>query len=156
MAPAMTTTLTEAELGLAAISDAPEIARLLRETRQHSLPYLPDLHSPKEDLEFIRETVLNACTVIVAKTGETIVGFCAYRDGWIDHLYVLPKHHGKGVGTSLLASAKHANDRLELWVFQKNARAIAFYERNGFAAVERTDGSGNEEKEPDSRLYWQR
>ena len=28
------------------------------------------------------------------------------------------------------------------------------YERQGFVAVERTDGAGNEEREPDVRLVW--
>jgi putative acetyltransferase len=40
---------------------------------------------------------------------------------------------------------------LRLWTFQRNAGARRFYERNGFAAVELTDGLGNEEREPDVR-----
>ena len=41
-----------------------------------------------------------------------------------------------------------------LWVFESNRRAQAFYERHGFVAVERTDGTGNEEQEPDIRYAW--
>lgn len=137
-------------------ADAPDIARILRQTRRHSLPYLPDLHTPAEDIAFIAETVLAEDDVRVAERGGRIVGFCAYREGWLDHLYVHPEHHNKGIGTSLLACAKEANGRLELWAFQRNAPAIAFYERHGFAIVETTDGSGNEEKEPDARLLWQK
>ncbi len=135
-------------------ADAGEIARILRATRTHSLPYLPDLHTPAEDLAFIRDTVLVGNIVHVAEWDGVIAGFCAHREGWIDHLYVLPAFHGKGIGTALLNQAKADNDRLELWAFQRNSRAIAFYERHGFVIVERTDGSGNEEKEPDARLLW--
>jgi len=144
------------ELRSAMAYDAPQIARILRKARQHSLPYLPDIHTPEEDLDFIREVVLNESTVIVAETEETIVGFCAYRGGWIDHLYVLPEHHGKGIGTALLDNAKNANHGLELWTFQKNRRAIGFYVKHGFFCAELTDGSGNEEKEPDARFVWLR
>lgn len=30
---------------------------------------------------------------------------------------------------------------LQLWVFQKNVRAISFHERHGFVRVRKTDGS---------------
>ena len=50
--------------------------------------------------------------------------------------------------------AKAGRDRLELWTFQANTRAIAFYRREGFVEAARTDGSGNDEKLPDLRLVW--
>ncbi|GHD97675.1 hypothetical protein GCM10010339_00960 [Streptomyces alanosinicus] len=43
---------------------------------------------------------------------------------------------------------------LSLWTFQVNKPAHRFYERHGFTAVESTDGSGNEEREPDVRYVW--
>ena len=49
---------------------------------------------------------------------------------------------------------KHAE--LRLWVFQKNAAAIRFYEARGLRLAEQTDGSGNEEKEPDALYRWRR
>jgi hypothetical protein len=38
--------------------------------------------------------------------------------------------------------------------FQSNAGARRFYEREGFVAVEETDGRGNEEGAPDLRCVW--
>jgi len=35
-----------------------------------------------------------------------------------------------------------------------NGPAQRLYERHGFVAVERTDGAGNEECEPDVRYVW--
>ena len=144
------------DLRSATAHDAPEIARILRETRRRCLPYLPDLHTPEEDLEFVRDTVLKADTVIIAEAAGVVRGFCAYREGWIDHLYVLPEHQGKGIGSALLDQAKSINSRLELWTFQKNARAIAFYRKHAFVLAEMTDGAGNEEEEPDARLVWKK
>jgi GNAT superfamily N-acetyltransferase len=59
------------------------------------------------------------------------------------------------LGRRLLDLAKErADGLLELWTFQVNAPARRFYERNGFVAVELTDGTGNEEREPDMRYRW--
>ena len=49
-----------------------------------------------------------------------------------------------------------AHSPLRLWVFQKNTAALAFYRARGFREVERTDGSRNEEREPDVLLAWSR
>jgi ribosomal protein S18 acetylase RimI-like enzyme len=43
---------------------------------------------------------------------------------------------------------------VDLSTFQANARALAFYRREGFHEAERTDGSGTEEGLPDVRLIW--
>ena len=43
---------------------------------------------------------------------------------------------------------------LALWTFQVNTPAQRFYRRHGFVATERTDGSRNEEREPDIRFVW--
>jgi hypothetical protein len=45
-------------------------------------------------------------------------------------------------------------DGLGLWTFQVNAPAIRFYLRHGFRIIRRTDGAGNEEREPDLRMEW--
>ena len=47
-------------------------------------------------------------------------------------------------------------DVLQLWTFQGNVKARAFYERRGFTAAEFTDGEGNEERLPDVRYEWRR
>ena len=49
-----------------------------------------------------------------------------------------------------------AQDRLRLWVFQRNEPAIAFYRARGFRETLRTDGSANEEREPDALFEWTR
>ena len=54
----------------------------------------------------------------------------------------------------LLREAMGCNARLQLWTFQRNANARAFYEAHGFACVQLTGGSDNEEHEPDARYVW--
>ena len=61
------------------------------------------------------------------------------------------------VTSALLDWAKALSPgRLVLWTFQRNANARRFYEAHGFALVRETDGSDNEEKEPDALYLWTR
>jgi GNAT superfamily N-acetyltransferase len=82
--------------------------------------------------------------VAVLATSEEQTG------SWISQLYILPGWNGKGIGTRLL---QHAHSTLpkpiHLYTFQENAGARRFYERNGYKAVEFTDGRDNEERCPD-------
>ena len=95
-------------------------------------------------------------SVWLAVDGECVVGVVSRKDEWINQLYVAPNSTGQGIGQRLLdaflaeAAAESIAD-VRLWTFQRNAGARRFYERNGFVAVEFTDGRGNEEREPDVR-----
>jgi GNAT superfamily N-acetyltransferase len=141
------------ELRSAQRADAPTIARVFEACRAHSLPFLPVLHGPAENEAYFAKVVEHE-TVMVSLHQGAIVGFIARSGEEVDHLYVHPNHHGRGHGTALLITAQTACDRLQLWVFQRNARAIAFYEARGFAIAESTDGADNEEREPDHRMVW--
>jgi putative acetyltransferase len=135
--------------------DIKAVARLHRAVRTACLPHLPELHTPEEDLRFFRERVFPTCTVWVGR-GARVAGYCAFRDGWVEHLYVEPAAQGRGLGSALLNQAMVGQSHLKLWVFQKNTPAIGFYSRHGFRLVELSDGSGNEEREPDALYEWRR
>ncbi len=135
--------------------DVAAVADLFRVVRTACLPYLPVLHTPAEELAFFRDRVFRDCAVWVA--GEAAIdGFCAWRPGWVDHLYVRPDCQGRGFGKALLSRAMAEHPKLRLWVFQRNAQALRFYAACGFRVIERTDGSRNEESEPDALLEWAR
>jgi diamine N-acetyltransferase len=81
---------------------------------------------------------------------QSAVGFVAwYRTGAgnlmkLDKLYVLPQHHGEGIGRALIehvvARASAAGcAAVTLNVNRGNVRAIGAYERCGFAIRERGD-----------------
>lgn len=89
--------------------------------------------------------------IVVAECSECLVGFAAVRFGTpcpsdaksmveLQTLYVQEHFIGHGVGRSLLQAAQaKARERstspLWLMVNSKNARAIAFYARQGYAKV---------------------
>lgn len=131
--------------------DAAVIARVHRLAMRTSLPFLPELHTAEEDLWFVRERLSADNTIWVAEVAGEVVGYVAFHDGWIVHLFVHPDHQGRGLGPLLLDKALEDGTERQLWTFQQNARARAFYEKRGFAPVEFTQGEGNEEKTPDVR-----
>ncbi len=70
----------------------------------------------------------------VAVEAGGIVGFYTLdRAGYLDQLAVRRDRQGHGVAQALIADAKALSaGRIALKVNQANARAIAFYEREGF------------------------
>ncbi|MCC8943416.1 GNAT family N-acetyltransferase [Bradyrhizobium sp. Arg68] len=139
-----------------ALADMDAAARVHRAAFDHALPWLAGLHTPDEDRWFYRERMFASCTLWGWFEGEAMCGVIAFHDDWIEQLYVLPAAQGRGVGSALLQLAQQGADRLQLWTFQRNAQARRFYEARGFVLVEETDGSRNEEREPDARYVWTR
>jgi putative acetyltransferase len=131
-------------------------AQVHRRSFDAQLPWLSGLHTPEEDTSYFREHVFRDCAVWGVFAGDVLAGMIAFRPGWVDQLYVLPEYQGKGIGHTLLELAQASSDELQLWTFQRNDAARRFYEKHGFAAVEFTDGAGNEEREPDMRYRWLR
>lgn len=138
------------------LDDMDAAARVVRTAFDQALPSLAGLHTPEEDQWFFRERVFETCEVWGAFDGAAMRGIIAFREGWIDQLYVLPTAQRRGVGKDLLQVAQKAFDRLQLWTFQRNAPARRFYEARGFALIQQTDGARNEEKEPDALYLWTR
>lgn len=113
------------------------------------MPWLHVLHTPEEDLNFFAAE-LDSSQAWVALADERVVAFAVLRHGWLQHLYVDPDWQGLGLGGELLAQVLSASvGDVRLWVFERNVRAQEFYRKHGFEVVERTDGAGNEEHEPD-------
>jgi GNAT superfamily N-acetyltransferase len=139
-----------------AIEETDYAASVLRASFDQALSTLAGLHTPDEDRWFFRERVFVDCHLWGYFDDHVLVGISAFREGWIDHLYVLPPWQGRQIGTALLGAARGQFDRLSLWTFQRNKVARSFYEKHGFVAIAETDGSRNEEKEPDVMYSWQR
>jgi ribosomal protein S18 acetylase RimI-like enzyme len=137
----------------AVAADALEVAEIHLAARRE-MTYLPVLHSDEETRSWMAGEVFADCRVAVAEIGGAVVGFAALEGGRLEHLYVHPDFQSQGVGALLLAWSLSASPGgVDLWVYQKNLRAIAFYRRHGFSEVRRTDGE-NEEREPDLLLAW--
>lgn len=118
--------------------------------------YDTSLHSAEEYRAFYRDDVMRKDKLWGAFEGEALRGFIALLPGWIDHLYVEPAQHRRGIGTALVEMAQAMQRELRLYTFQSNVNARAFYERHGFLIEEMTNGDRNEEKMPDITYHWVR
>ncbi len=80
------------------------------------------------------ELVPNAAIIVAEQAGH-MTGFVTIdAKGYLDQLVVAPDHWGSELADALVDEAKRRSpDRVTLLVNADNARAIRFYERNGFA-----------------------
>jgi putative acetyltransferase len=134
----------------------PEVARIFKVSFRHTYPNFPELHTPEEDRKYFTKVVFEKNDIFIAEVSGTAIGFIAFNNEFIDHLYLLPEAQRQGIGKKLLAIAKQHSDHLQLWTFQQNNPARSFYIKHGFVAVRETDGASNEEKQPDILFEWRR
>ena len=82
-----------------------------------------------------RSELVPKAAIIVAEQDGVPVGFVTIdASGYLDQLVVAPDRWGSELATALVDEAKRRSpDRITLLVNKDNARAIRFYQRNGFA-----------------------
>lgn len=120
------------------------------------MPWLPVCHTPEEDLAFFRTVMIEEQNTDLIYSDGALAGVFTSAPGWIEQFYLLEPYWRRGIGSHLLRREMVRQSRLQLWTFARNHRAIAFYLAHGFVEAERTDGSTNEEREPDIRFVWSR
>jgi GNAT superfamily N-acetyltransferase len=136
------------------LDDMPDAASVMRASYDAALPALAGRHTPDEDIWFFQERLFPTMRIWGAFRASQLAGVIAWREGWVEQLYVHPRAQHQGFGAGLLAIAKEHSTTLELWTFQCNAPARRFYEARGFVPVTMTDGSRNEERTPDVLYRW--
>ena len=85
----------------------------------------------KSNFELVKELLLQA-TVYVYEDNQEILGFIGFNDEYIEGIFVSDEMQSLGIGKALLSYAKDKRSKLFLNVYQKNTRAISFYQREGF------------------------
>ena len=147
---------TDLVLRPATREDLPAIADLYVEVREAAVPAMPpQIHTVDEVHSYVGGWDLGKREVWLAEVDGEPVAFMVVAGSWLDSLYVRPGQARQGVGSALLDVAKSLRPAgFCLWVFESNIPAREFYLRRGLVDLERTDGSGNEEKAPDLRMAW--
>ena len=81
-----------------------------------------------------RDELVPIARIIVAERNSDMAGFVTIDpSGYLDQLVVAPETWGSDLGNLLIAQAKTMSPSgITLLVNTDNARAIRFYERNGF------------------------
>ena len=85
-----------------------------------------------------RNELVPRAKIVIAETEGVMEGFVTVEpdNGYLDQIVVAPEFWGSNVAAMLLDEAKRlAPAGIELLVNKDNARAIAFYEKHGFACI---------------------
>ena len=85
----------------------------------------------KSNFELVKELLLQA-TVYVYEDKQEIQGFIGLSNEYIEGIFVSAEMQSQGIGKILLNYVKGKRNKLVLYVYLKNTRAISFYQREGF------------------------
>ena len=107
----------------------------------------------KRTFDLVKELLLQA-TVYVYEDKQEIQGFVGLSDEYIEGIFVSAEMQSQGIGKILLNYVKGKRNNLLLNVYQKNARAISFYQREGFEI--QCNGIDEATGERDYAMAWQR
>ena len=146
--------MTGPKLRAARSTDAGKVGRILSDFIDDTA-WMPRVHTRAQDIGFAGQLIDKGWVTVADDAGQ-VTGFIACDGETVQALYVNSETRCNGVGARLLRHAQDQCDTLTLWTFQANTAAHRFYARHGFAEVERTDGSGNDEGLPDVRLEWKK
>lgn len=137
--------------------DAAAIADLYSAARVAAVPQMPPaIHTNEEDRAWVAARLADGRhEAWLAESDGELLGYALLTRTWLDHLFVRSDLLGQGIGSALLDLVKSLRPQgFCLWVFESNTGAQRFYGRHGLVALERTDGSANEERAPDVKMAW--
>lgn len=106
----------------------------------------------ESNYELVKE-MLSQAEVYVYEDDQKIQGFIGLSDKYVEGIFVSEKMQSQGIGKLLLNYIKGRKDVLRLNVYQKNIRAIHFYQREGFEI--QCEGLDEATGEKDYVMIWQ-
>ena len=117
------------------VGDEDAAIELWRRTWQQAYPSIDFTARVAWWRERWRNELVPAASIIVAEQADALTGFVTIdNQGYLDQLVVDPEQWGSPLADALVDEAKRLSpDSVTLLVNEDNARAIRFYQRNGFA-----------------------
>jgi putative acetyltransferase len=116
-------------------ADEDAAIELWRRTWQQHYPHLDFTARLPWWRERWRTELVPTATIMVAESAGRLIGFVTVDPAtrYVDQIVVAPETWGSGLGAALIAETKRLSPAgLELTVNADNARAIRFYEKQGF------------------------
>ena len=114
-------------------SDLERVADIWLATHIETHTFIPTLYWQSHWEEVKRE--LGQAEVYVYEEEGIILGFIGLQGDYLAGIFVVSAAQSRGIGKRLLDFVKNRRKELHLGVYQKNHRALRFYQREGFTIV---------------------
>lgn len=111
-------------------TDIDQIADIWLDTNIKAHDFIPSQYW-HDNFDMVKEMFLQA-EIYVYESDGNIQGFIGLSNEYIAGIFVSGKVQSQGIGKLLLSFVKDGKEELHLSVYRKNARAIRFYQREGF------------------------
>ena len=111
-------------------TDIDKVAKIWLDTNIKAHDFIPPQYW-QNNYNMVKEMFL-LTEVYVYENAKEIHGFIGLHNKYIEGIFVSSKAQSQGIGKLLLNFVKDKKEKLRLSVYQKNTRAIHFYQREGF------------------------
>ena len=132
-------------------ADVDRVMDLWLDTNLKAHDFIPAVYW-RSNFEPVKEMLPQAEVYVYESAGE-IQGFVGLSGEYIEGIFVSDEVQSQGIGKRLLDHMKAIKDALHLSVYQKNTRAIRFYQREGF--VIQCEGLDESTGEKEYAMLWQ-
>ncbi|MFW3616715.1 GNAT family N-acetyltransferase [Billgrantia antri] len=119
----------------AVAEDIPQLVDIWLRASQLAHDFIPATFWHERADDMARIYLPGAETYVLEVAGRAI-GFAALNGDHLEALFIDPELQSFGHGTHLMAHAMGKRQRITLCVYSRNVRAVSFYRRLGFRAVE--------------------
>ena len=127
--------------------DIDQVADIWLDTNLKAHDFIPAQYW-KDNFESVKKMLLQSEVYVYEnETTHNIDGFLGLDADYIAGIFVRSSAQSKGIGKLLLDFAKSAKGQLTLSVYQKNARAVKFYQRESFQIQHKNIDENTGEKE---------
>jgi len=99
------------------------------------------------NINFVKQELPKSDIYVSIDSNEEMNGFLGVQNGYIAGIFVKSECQKKGIGSQLIEAAKQDFDKLYLTVYEKNAQAKTFYEKQDFVVTAKQIDEENQEKE---------
>ena len=126
-------------------ADIDRVADIWLNTNIEAHDFIP-IQYWKSNFDSVKEMFQHA-EVYVYEDKKGIQGFAGLSNEYIEGIFVSKTVQSQGIGSFLLNFIKGRKEKLQLNVYEKNTRAIRFYQREGFQILCKSLDENTGEKE---------
>ena len=131
-------------------NDLPSIMQIWFDSNVEVHSFIPEKYW-MDNFEMVKDILPQAEIYVYENLGK-ISGFIGLNKDYIEGIFVEKNMRSKGIGKQLLNYVKKLKDEMHLSVYQKNYKAISFYQREDF--VVQAESIDNDTNEKELLMSW--